>query len=304
MELQQLRYVIAVAETGNFTRASERTNVSQPSLSQQIINLEKELGHKLFHRLGRKAVLTESGQVFLERARRVLFEVEDASREIRDSDALERSITVGAIPSLAPSLIPPLIALSRTHYPQLVVNVWEDFTDELSRGVVEGELDLAVVELPMKDPRIHSELLFSEPLLLAIGINHPLASRRVVVVDDIKNEKFIMLGGGSTLTTTVQRFCGDNQFKPIISCRCAQLSTAKSLVALGCGISILPKSALSLNDRTSIITKYLDGKSPTRDIGVIRHMQRYQSRGAEQFLTLLREHTKKPVAVGTGAEGV
>ncbi len=295
MELQQLRYVVAVAETGNFTRASERTNVSQPSLSQQIINLERELGHKLFHRLGRKAVLTESGTVFLERARRVLFEVEDASREIKDSHSLERSITVGALPSLAPSLIPPLIALCRKHFPQLIINVWEDFRDELVRGVIEGELDLAIVGLPMKDPRIHSELLFSEPLLLAIGINHPLASRQKVVVDDIKNEKFIMLGGGSTLSIDIQRFCGDNHFEPIIACRCAQLSTAKSLVALGCGISILPKSTISLNDRGTIITKSLDGTSPCREIGVIRHMQRYQSRGSEQFLTLLREHTKKPV---------
>jgi LysR family transcriptional regulator, hydrogen peroxide-inducible genes activator len=296
MELQQLRYVIAVAETGNFTRASEKTNVSQPSLSQQIINLEKELGHKLFHRLGRKAVLTEAGSVFLERARRVLFEVEDASREIKDSHALERSITVGALPSLAPSMIPPLIALSRTHYPQLVVNVWEDFRDELIRGVLEGELDLAIMGLPIKDSRIHTELLFAEPLLLAIGINHPLASRRSVGVDDIKKEKFVMLGGGSTLSTDIQRFCGDNQFEPIIACRCAQLSTAKSLVALGCGISILPKSTLSHDDRGSIITKSLEGSNPTREVGVIRHMQRYQSRGSEQFLTLLREHTKKPVA--------
>ena len=76
MELHQLRYFVAVAETGNFTRASERVKISQPSLSQQIINLEREVGHKLFHRLGRKAVLTEAGVTFLERARRILFEVE------------------------------------------------------------------------------------------------------------------------------------------------------------------------------------------------------------------------------------
>ena len=80
MELYQLRYAVAVAETGNFTRASERCHITQPSLSQQIINLEEELGHKLFHRLGRKAVLTEAGTVFLERARRILFEVDDATR--------------------------------------------------------------------------------------------------------------------------------------------------------------------------------------------------------------------------------
>src|SRR3982751_877166 len=98
MELQQLRYVAAVADTGNFTRAAERCFVTQPSLSQQIINLESELGHKLFHRLGRKAVLTEAGAVFLERARRILLEVENATKEISDHPSLGRRITVGAVP--------------------------------------------------------------------------------------------------------------------------------------------------------------------------------------------------------------
>src|SRR5437016_12838053 len=102
MELHQLRYFVAVAETGNFTRAAERSHVSQPSLSQQILKLESEVGHKLFHRLGRKAVLTEAGAVFLERARRILFEVENASKELSDHPALDRRIVVGAIPTVAP----------------------------------------------------------------------------------------------------------------------------------------------------------------------------------------------------------
>src|ERR1700678_1572178 len=109
MELSQLRYVLAVAEAGNFTRAAERANIAQPSLSQQIIKLEKELGHKLFHRLGRKAVPTEAGIAFLERARRILFEVEDATRELGDSPTFERRITIGAIPTLASSVLPKFI---------------------------------------------------------------------------------------------------------------------------------------------------------------------------------------------------
>src|ERR1039458_7747173 len=93
MELTQLRYVLAVAEKGNFTRASERLNISQPSLSQQIIKLERELGHKLFHRLGRKAVLTEAGTVFIDRARRILFEVEDATKELSDHPSRDLGIS-------------------------------------------------------------------------------------------------------------------------------------------------------------------------------------------------------------------
>jgi LysR family hydrogen peroxide-inducible transcriptional activator len=294
MELQQLRYFVSVAETGNFTRASERCHVSQPSLSQQIINLEKELQHKLFHRLGRKAVLSEAGTVFLERARRILFEVDDSTRELQDSPALERKITVGAITTLAPYLMPQLIALCRTRLPHLQVNLREDFRPDLTKAVLDGELDLAIVSLPVKDPRISVETLFSETLMLVVGKPHPLASKPEVTMEDLVNQNFILLGTGSSLTSQIQRFCGDHNFEPKIGYRCAQVATVKALAALGVGISILPQVALAAEDRSKLIVKSLAGRTSTREIGIIRHMQRYQSLGAEQFIALVREHVKKP----------
>jgi LysR family hydrogen peroxide-inducible transcriptional activator len=293
MELHQLRYFTAVAETGNFTRASERCNVSQPSLSQQIINLEKELKHKLFHRLGRKAVLSEAGTVFLERARRILFEVDDSTRELQDSPALERKITVGAITTLAPYLMPQLLALCRSRLPHLQVNLREDFRADLAKGVLDGELDLAIVSLPVNDPRISVEPLFTETLLLAVGKPHPLARKPEVTVADLVNETFVLLGTGSSLAEQIRRFCGDHNFEPKIGYRCAQVATVKALVALGVGITILPQIALAADDRSKIIAKPLAERTATREIGVIRHMQRYQSLGAEQFIALLREHVKK-----------
>src|SRR3954465_545540 len=127
MELHQLRYFVAVAETENFTRAAERTHVSQPSLSQQISKLEGEVGHKLFHRLGRKAVLTEAGTAFLDRARRILFEVENAAKELGDHPSLGRRITVGAVQTVMPYLIAPLIAQVARDLPNLTVDAREDF---------------------------------------------------------------------------------------------------------------------------------------------------------------------------------
>jgi len=294
MELQQLRYFVAVAETANFTRAAERCHVSQPSLSQQIINLEKELKHKLFHRLGRKAVLSEAGTVFLDRARRILFEVDDSTRELQDSPALERRITVGAITTLAPYLMPQMLALCRTRLPHLQVNLREDFRADLTKAVLDGELDLAIVSLPVKDARISVEPLFTETLLLVVGKPHPLASKPEVTTEDLASQTFILLGSGSSLASQIQRFCGDLNFEPKIGYRCAQVSTVKALVALGVGISILPEVALAAEDRAKIIVKPFAERTPTRQIGVIRHMQRYQSLGAEQFIALLREHVKKP----------
>jgi LysR family hydrogen peroxide-inducible transcriptional activator len=293
MELHQLRYVVAVAETGNFTRASERCHITQPSLSQQIINLEREVGHKLFHRLGRKAVLTESGATFLERARRILFEVENAAKELSDSPGLGRRITVGAIPTVAPYLLPPLLARSREKYPNLEIHVREDFRTFLVRGVVEGELDLAITSLPVKDARISIETLLTEPLLLVVGKGHRLAQRPHVSASDLASETFVMLGASSSLAADVQRFCGDHNFEPRIGYRCSQVATVKALVALGVGISILPRVAQSPTDRSSLVYIVLSGGAPTRELGVVRHLQRYQSRGVEQFLALLREATGK-----------
>ncbi len=289
MELNQLRYAVAVAETGNFTRASERSHVSQPSLSQQILNLEKEVGHKLFHRLGRKAVLTEAGATFIERARRILFEVENAAKELSDHPSLDRRITVGAVPTIMPYLLAPVIAECRTKYPNLLVHAREDFRPDLVRMVVEGELDLAVVTQPVKDHRLSVEPLLTEPLLLVVGQNHPFASRREIDIADLAEETFISMGDSSTLATQIRGFFGDNNFVPKIGYRCAQVATLKLFVTMGLGISILPQSAHTYDDDGSLIYLNIAGSAPTREIAVIRHLQRYQSRGAEQFIGLLRE---------------
>jgi LysR family hydrogen peroxide-inducible transcriptional activator len=289
MELSQLRYVLAVAETGNFTRAADRSNIAQPSLSQQIIKLERELGHKLFHRLGRKAVLTEAGNAFLERARRILFEVEDATNELGDSPTFERRITVGAIPTLAPYLLPDLIARCRKRHPNLQVNIREDFKTTLIREMLQGDLDLALVAIPIKEASIQVEVLWSEPLILVVAKGHPLASKRRVTGADLATESFILLGSSSSLTAQVRLFCGDHHFEPRIGSRCAQVATVKALVGIGAGISILPKGAKSPDDDASLVYINLADAEPIREIAVLRHMQRYQSRGAEQFLTLLRE---------------
>jgi LysR family transcriptional regulator, hydrogen peroxide-inducible genes activator len=289
MELSQLRYVLAVADTGNFTRAAARSNIAQPSLSQQIIKLEKELGHKLFHRLGRKAVLTEAGIAFLERARRILFEVEDATKELGDSPTFERRITVGAIPTIATYLLPDLIARCRKRHPNLQVNIREDFKTALIREMLQGDLDLAVAALPIEEPSLQVNVLWKEELVLVIAHDHSLASKKKVTGADLANETFILLGSSSSLAEQVRTFCGDHHFEPKIGSRCAQVATVKALVGIGAGISILPKGAKSKEDAGTLVYITLADSEPSREIAVLRHMQRYQSRGAEQFLALLRE---------------
>lgn len=290
MELDQLRYVVAIAEAGNFTKASDRLKIAQPSLSQQIMKLEREIGHRLFHRLGRKAVLTEAGLVFLERARKILFEVENATKELSDHPGLERRITVGAIPTVAPYLLPPIINLCKELYPNLQIDVREIFGTDIVRAVLEGDVDFAIAALPVKDPRISLEVLHKEPLMLVVAKDHPLTKKPEITAQDIASETFVMLGSSSSLSTQIQAFFGDRQFEPRVGFRCAQIATAKLFVGLGYGISILPLAARTPADQKTLTYLDIPEGNPTRELAILRHMQRFQSRGAEQFLGLLREH--------------
>lgn len=292
MELHQLRYAVAIADTGNFTRAALRCNVTQPSLSQQIINLEREVGHKLFHRLGRRAVLTEAGTVFVERARRIMYEVENAAKELSDHPSLDRRITVGAIQTVAPYLLLPLIEKCRRELPNLQIDLIEDFRRDLVSGVVEGELDLAIVTLPVKDPRVSVEPLMTEPLLIVVGKEHPFASRSEISLADLADETFVTMGESSTLAAHIRSFFGGHNFEPKVGYRCAQVATLKKLVGMGLAISILPRLDREEKDRDTLTYLRLTGSAPTREVVVVRHLQRYQSRGAQQFLNLLHEHVR------------
>jgi len=148
MEVHQLRYFCAVAETGNFTRAAEREQVAQPSLSQQIMKLEEELGVRLFDRLGRSVRLTDVGQVFLKRARTVLGELRAAREEVAERQStVSGPISVGVIPTIAPYFLPSRLALFSRKYPQVSITVVEDVTVRLMDRLRAGLIDLAVIAL-------------------------------------------------------------------------------------------------------------------------------------------------------------
>lgn len=296
MELTQLRYFLAVADTGNFTRAAERSNVSQPALSQQILNLEDEVGHKLFHRLGRRAILTEAGQSLAERARRIFIEIENATKELRDDPAVGRRITVGAVQTVMPYLVTPLLGQLRTSHPNLIVEAREDFRRDLIASVVEGELDLAIVPLPVDERRVSVEPLLVEPLLLVVGKDHPITRQAEITVSDLAEESFITMGQGSTLAEQIRAFFGNYNFDPRIRYRCAQVATLKLFVSLGLGISILPQLARQPRDHDTLTYLRLAGTEPTRELAIVRHLQRYQTRGAEQFIAALRESVRAPAS--------
>jgi LysR family hydrogen peroxide-inducible transcriptional activator len=293
MELHQLRYFVAVAQVGNFSRAAERCHVSQPSLSQQILKLERRLGQPLFSRLGRRAVLTDAGRMLLDRAMSILATVDDAERRLRAGDQIDKGrLAIGAIPTIAPYLLPPTLQAFVKRCPQVELIVREDVTQHLISAVVEGELDLALVALPVADEHLQAEPLFSEPLLLTLPPRHELASRRRVTVQDLAGERFILLGEMHCLGEQVLNFCRAHECQPQIACRSAQIATIQSLIALGQGISILPEMARTA-DRTGKLVYRALTDGPRRTVAVICHRHYYHSPLAEEFLADLRHWARR-----------
>src|SRR5258708_22958822 len=175
MEMHQLRYVVAVARTRNFSRAAGQCHVSQPSLSQQIHKLEDELGERLWDRMKRQASLTSHGETFLPRAVRILEEADAAKREAADAASLLRGkVTVGVLPTIAPYLLPGVMTTFTQKFPGVQIVVQEDTTARLVKLLLACEIDFALAIRPIRDARLEMRELFSEELLLALPPRHPL----------------------------------------------------------------------------------------------------------------------------------
>jgi LysR family hydrogen peroxide-inducible transcriptional activator len=290
MELHQLRYLVAVAKTGNFSRAAEQCNVSQPSLSQQIAKLEAELGERLFSRLKRSAVLTSAGEALVQRATRILAEVDAAHRDVADAaEQVRGKVSVGVLPTIAPYLLPRVLALTARECPHMEVRIHEATTAQLLASAAACEIDLAILSLPIDDPRFVRESLFDEELLLAVPPRHPLTKKRSVGLSDLEGESFILMEEGHCLTDQALSFCQRNDLHPQVAFRSAQLETIQALVASSVGISLIPQLAIRAKRPGHPVYISLRKPRPTRTIGVLWRKEHHHSRAARELLNLLRK---------------
>jgi LysR family hydrogen peroxide-inducible transcriptional activator len=288
MEIHQLRYVVAVARTGNFSRAAEQCHVSQPSLSQQILKLEDELGERLFERMKRVVKLTTHGEAFLRRAIQILHEVEAAKREAAEAKELLRgALTIGALPTIAPYLLPETMAEFTKKYPGVEIIVHEDTTARLLKHILAYEIDFALVSQPIKDERLAVRHLFVEELLLALPPTHPLTRRRNISARDIACERLIVMKEGHCLGDQVLHFCERHDGHPQISFRSAQLETIQALVYAGLGLSLIPAMAARNGRKEMPEYRSLQSPKPERKIVVVWPKQRAPSRAANEFLRMI-----------------
>ena len=285
MEMHQLRYVVAVARAGNFSRAAEQCHVSQPSLSQQIIKLEEELGERLFDRMKREAKLTPHGEAFLPRALKILEEVDLAKREAVDAQELLRGrLVVGVLPTIAPYLLPRLLVAFAKKFPGVEIVVHEDTTAHLLKLAQACEIDFALASRPIQNERMEIKDLFTEELRLALPNGHRLARKRSVRLADLEQEPFIVMKEGHCLGDQVLNFCERRDLKPTVTFRSAQLETIQALVCSGVGISLVP--AMAARSERADLPEYrsLVGPKPERKIVAVWPKERPIGRAASEFL--------------------
>jgi LysR family transcriptional regulator, hydrogen peroxide-inducible genes activator len=295
MELQQLRYLVAVTRSGNFSKAAAQCHVAQPSLSQQIRKLEDELGERLFDRLKGGARLTPVGQALHERAVRILAEVETARHEAGGARSLSRGlVAVGVLPTIAPYLLPRVLADFGREFPGIQVVVQEDTTAQLLRLLVACELDLAVASLPIPDERLQFEALFTEELMVALPARHALVKQRSIRLADLEAERFILMKEGHCLGDQVLNFCHRRDFRPTVLCRSAQIETILALVQAGLGVSLVPAMACQASPASRPRFRSLAPPSPHRSIVAVWLRERVLGRAAEAFLGRLGVRGKSP----------
>jgi LysR family hydrogen peroxide-inducible transcriptional activator len=302
MEMHQLRYFVAVARTGNFSRAAGECRVAQPSLSQQIQKLESEVGERLFERTRRRAILTPAGALFLPHALSILETAEQGRREILEmSGQVRGKILLGALPTIAPYFLPEIVRLFREKYRGVELILHEEATLQLLRGLEENELDLALISDAAPNPRIRIEKLFSEELLLCLPADHALLRQRVVVAADLEREKFILMQEGHCLGAQAQRFCQTKGLHPLISCRSAQIATVLAMFQSGLGVSLIPEMARNQGPAGSVVYRSLDGAQPRRTLALAMSRQRKSSRCVLELATFIRDHRQKKAVLKTAS---
>ena len=264
MELRHLRYFVTLAEELHFGRAAERLHIAQPPLSQQIRQLEKELGFELFHRTKRNVQLTEAGVVFLDEVQQILRQLQQAIQVGQQTSRGELGeLVVGFVSSAAYNILPTILRTFRNCAPGVSLELHELTTDQQLEWLRTGRIDVGFVRPPVEENTFSWEIIFQESLIVALPESHLLANQSYVCLPSLANEPFILfpriLAPG--LYDLIISLCQQAGFSPSVSQQAIQMQTIISLVAAEIGVAIVPASLQNLQ-RTGVVYKNIRTSHP------------------------------------------
>lgn len=270
VSLKQLKYFAAVAKFGHFGKAAELCSVTQPALSMQVQELEKFLGVQLLERGRSGVMLTESGKEVAQRAARVLADVRDiVDLARRRGDVLSGPLGLGVIPSVAPYILPQLLPSIRDSFPDLDLHIREIQTQTLVTELLDGQLDVLLLALPVEHPDIETIRLFDDHFLLAMAASHRMSNRVKATPDLLEEDRLLLLEEGHCMRDQALAFCSLRRIENINTFGASSLSTLVQMVANGLGMTLLPELAVPLETRRGDIhlMRFADPE-PERVIGL------------------------------------
>jgi LysR family hydrogen peroxide-inducible transcriptional activator len=250
LTLRQLRYFDALAQSLHFGRAAEQCSVTQPALSMQIQELEREIGAPLIERTRQGAQLTDEGREMAHRVGRILADIRDlADHARRNQRLLSGALRLGVIPTIAPYLLPPLLARLRADYPELELHLRETQTQHLVSELAAGKLDLVLLALPVEHADIESAPLFTDHFLLALPRSRRMPAKMLATPDLMLRDRLLLLEEGHCLRDQALDVCNLRQVQSIDTYGASSLSTIAQMVAGGYGITLLPEISIEVESR-------------------------------------------------------
>lgn len=266
IKIRDLQYLDAVAKHGHFGRAAEACFVSQPTLSGQIMKLEDQLGLSLFERHRKKVMLTPAGEELLGRARQVLRSAEDFEETAKAlSDPLSGDLHVGLIPTVAPYLLPHIMANLGTSLPNINFYLHENQTDVLMQQLDEGKLDVLILSWLNTMQGVERYTLFKERLVLASPVKHPLAQSKSLTLKDLNGQWVLTLEDGHCLRDEALDYCFSAGAKEDTRFQATSLETLRYMVASGMGITLIPELAIKDGEHGLRYTHF-NAPAPSREI--------------------------------------
>ncbi|MDE2304336.1 MAG: LysR family transcriptional regulator [Gammaproteobacteria bacterium] len=290
MNLKDFKYLVALADTGHFGKAAEKTFVSQPTLSAQLKKLEDYLGVKLVERRPKHVQLTEVGKQIVVRARRML----DESNEIvalarNNTDPLAGKLKMALIPTIGPYLLPRVMKRIRKALPDLGLMLYEHQTEPLLKRLREGEIDLGIVALPVALDGLETRELYEEAFTVALPNNHPLAERQTIRVQDLRGQQVLLLEDGHCLRDQALEVCSRAGVRETEDFRATSLETLRQMVVAGLGITLLPEFAVDapFASQRGLAVRRFPKPAPIRRVGAVWRKSTTRSVAIEEICRVI-----------------
>ncbi|MEU2717005.1 transcriptional regulator CynR [Streptomyces sp. NPDC007205] len=289
LELRHLRYLLAVAEHGSFTRAAEELHISQPTLSQQIKQLERTVGVQLLDRTGRTVRPTDAGAVYVEHARRALRDLAAAERAVHDVQDLSRGhLRLAVTPTFTAYLIGPVIAELHARHPGITLTLTEATQDRIEAGLAGDEVDLGIAFTAPHQPGITATPLFTETLGLVTAAHHPTADHRSMSAQDLDRQELALLSGDFATRGHIDAYFTRHRVHPRVTVEANSIQALTEIVQRTGLATVLPDAVT--HDHPHLTPLPLDPPLPTRTVTLLTREGAYQSAAARAFTHLIHDH--------------